>query len=250
MKRLLFIVSFLLLFSNVDAQLFKVFGHDVGFIYVGPRVGMSASRISNWSDATGLENKSKYGYQFGIVGEFGITSRFSFETELNYMSRGMKQEADDFTSKIKVNYIGIPLLAKYSFGFLGLKKVYVKGGTYQDIRTGGEFIYESPTYSDTQPLDNAGWTRADWGLVLGAGAEYPVDYGIWGLDLRYSLGLVDVHKSDAVSNKTQSLGVTLTFKYDLVDLFFKLKKKKTNNDNVETVDGNNKVKGLKVEERN
>jgi len=249
MKRLLLIIPFLLLYSSVDAQLFKVFGHDVGFIYVGPRVGMSMSKISNWTVAGGLENKSKYGYQFGVVGEFGITSRFSFETELNFLSRGMRQTDGDITSKIKVNYIGIPLLAKYSFSFLGLKKVYVKGGTYQDVRTGGEFVYESPAFSDTQPLDNAGWTRMDWGLVIGAGAEYPVDYGIWGLDLRYGIGLVDVHKSDAPSNRNQSFNTTLTFKFDLVDIFFKMKKKSNNND-TETVEGENKIKGLKVEERN
>ncbi|KAB2867541.1 MAG: hypothetical protein F9K37_12285 [Bacteroidales bacterium] len=67
--------------------------------------------------------------------------------------------------------------------------------------------------------------------------------------MRYGIGLVDVHKSDPTSNKNQSFNTTLTFKFDLVDIFFKMKKKSNNND-TETVEGENKIKGLKVEERN
>ena len=98
------------------------------------------------------------------------------------------------------------------------------GGTYQNIRTGGEYKYESPAFSETQPLDDAGWTKADWGMVIAAGAEYPTQYGIWALDIRYSQGFVDVHKSDNVKNRNQSIGFTLIYKYDLVDLLLKLKK--------------------------
>jgi len=217
-------MPFLLIFNNSEAQLFKVFGHDVGFIYVGPKAGMSMSKITN-SDYMGGNEKFKYGYDLGIVGEFGFTSRFSFSSEVNFISKGTKEEASGTTTTLKVNYISIPLLAKLSFNVLGLKKVYAMGGTYQSVRTGGERKTESVAFSETQPLDDAGWTKADWGMVLAAGAEYPTQYGIWALDIRYSQGFVDVHKSDNVKNRNQSIGFTLIYKYDLVDLFFKLKKK-------------------------
>jgi hypothetical protein len=50
-----------------------------------------------------------------------------------------------------------------------------------------------------------------------------------------------------VKNRNQSIGFTLTYKYDLVDLFFKLRKNKTSKDSNKSTDGTNKVKGLKVE---
>lgn len=223
MRRLLLLMPFLLMFTNSEAQLFNVFGHDVGFIYVGPKVGMSMSKISNF-DYMGGDTKFKYGYDFGVVGEFGFTSKFSINTELNFISKGTKEEASGVTNTLKVNYIGIPILAKLSFSALGLKKVYAMGGTYQNIRTGGESKYESAAFSETHSLIDEDWTKADWGLVIAAGAEYPTQYGIWALDIRYSQGFVDVHKSDNVKNRNQSIGFTLIYKYDLVDLFLKLKK--------------------------
>jgi len=248
MRRLLLLMPFLLMFTNSEAQLFNVFGHDVGFIYVGPKVGMSMSKLSNW-DVAGLDNKFKYGYDFGIVGEFGFTNRFSINAEVNFVSKGIKQETDGFSSELKVNYIGIPLLAKLSFNALGLKKVYAMGGTYQNIRTGGEFKMKSGTFTQTESLIDSSWTRADWGLVFAVGAEYPTQYGIWALDIRYSQGFVDIHKSDDVKSRNQSIGFTLIYKYDLVDLLFKLKKNKsTKNTSDDAAEGTSKAKGLKVEE--
>lgn len=241
MKRLLFILPFLLLFSSANAQLFRVFGHDVGFIYVGPRVGATYSTISKFSDMSGFNTKSRLGYQLGAVGDFGFTSRFSFQAELLFYSKGTKLE--DIDGNIKMNYFGIPLLAKYSFKVLGLTKIYAMGGAFTEIRTGGEWQDQG----STSPLP-ADFKKHDWGLSFGAGAEYPTEKGIWALDLRYNLGLVDIHDAAGEDYKTRSrsFGVALTYKFDIVDLLFKLKKKKSTDD-AKAVDGDNNVKGLKVE---
>ena len=50
---------------------------------------MNFSKFSQWSYPT-HEVKSRIGYQFGIVGDFGFTNRFSFQTELNFISKGSK----------------------------------------------------------------------------------------------------------------------------------------------------------------
>ena len=63
MKKILVILSLVAItFNAANAQLFKVFGHDVGFIYVGPKVGMNFSKFSQWSYPT-HEVKSRIGYQ-------------------------------------------------------------------------------------------------------------------------------------------------------------------------------------------
>ncbi|BDX36917.1 hypothetical protein CYCD_02720 [Tenuifilaceae bacterium CYCD] len=241
MKRFLLIIPFLLLFSSVDAQLFKVFGHDVGFIYVGPKVGMTFSNISNYSDEFNVETKSRVGYQVGAVGEFGFTSKFSVQTEVLFYSRGAKFNDD---AGIKMNYVGIPLLAKYTFKALGITKIYAMGGTYGDIRTKGE-RYDSTGTSTV----GAGFRKYDWGFSFGAGAEYETKKGIWALDIRYNLGMTDLHDEagDTYKTRSRSFGFALAYKFDMVDLFFKLKKNKSNEQNNSSTEGENTVKGLKVE---
>lgn len=235
MKKILFTAFFLAINFSLFAQLFNIAGHEIGFVYVGPKIGMNFSSITNWTEFGTTENKRHIGYQIGALGEFGFTNRFSIDTELIFISKGQKQTFTGGESSLNVKYLGIPLLAKISFNLMGLSKVYAKGGTFTNIRTGGSYVstYDSGQTSE-EPLNNDGWTRVDWGLSLGCGAEYPTDYGIWGLDLRYDLGIVDVHKSDPEKNRNSTFGFTLVYKYDLVDLMLRLRKKNQDPDAQDT----------------
>ncbi len=225
MKKLL-IVSLMLISSGAaNAQLFKVFGHDVGFIYVGPKVGTTYSTISNFSDMSGNDTQYRMGYQVGGVGEFVFTEKISFQTEVLFYSRGTKMDAAD--SRIKMNYVGIPLLAKYSFKALGLTKLYAIGGTFTDVRTKGvEEYYGAAAANGTVDLPS-GFKKYDWGFSFGAGAEYPTEKGIWGLDFRYNLGMTDLTNftGETIKNRSRSFGLSLTYKYDLTKLIPKNRKK-------------------------
>ncbi len=207
------------------AQLFKIAGHDVGFVYVGPKAGMNFASISNY----GTSPERKVGYHLGVVGEIGLTSMLSLEGELLYNSKGVIDDlGGGMQQNVKVNYLGIPLLAKLSFDFIGLSKVYALGGAYANVRTGGSVAFESATFSeDPLPLTSDEWKRTEWGLVLGAGAEYDIKYGKIGLGLRYEQGVSKVTKGALDNNnRSSNFGFSLTFKYDLVDLFFRMKNKK------------------------
>jgi len=222
MKKLILIPVLLLFAMASNAQVFKVFGKDIGFVYVGPKVGAAYSTISNFSDQfVGTKTKNKLGYQFGAVGEFGFTSKFSIQTELLFFSRGVKYE--DVDGGIKMNYIGLPLLAKYAFKAFGLTKVYAMGGTFTDIRTKGEWVDQT---GGTSTL-GSGFKKYDWGFSFGCGAEYPSDYGIFGLDFRYNLGMTDLHSGDVgnIKTRSRSFGLSLTYKYDLTKLLSKNRKK-------------------------
>lgn len=251
MKKLFFIPLLFLFAITTNAQIFKVFGHDIGFIYIGPKAGVTYSTISNISDQFGgTSTKSQLGYQFGVVGEFGITSRFSFQTEFEFYKRDTKVENTFGSTNIKMNYIGIPLLVKYGFKALGLSKIYVTGGTFNNVRTGGEMVssYEgSPTYTESL---GSGFRKYDWGLCLGAGAEYERKEGIWGVDLRYNLGMVDLHDEtgDNYKTRSRSIGFALTYKFDMVDMYFKLtKKKKKDSTETEQTSESQENSGLKVD---
>jgi len=222
MKRLILIPVLLLFAMASNAQVFKIFGQDIGFVYVGPKAGATFSTISNFSDMfPGAKTTSRVGYQFGGVAEFGFTDKFSIQTELLFYSRGMKFE--DVDAGAKMNYLGIPVLAKYAFKAFGLTKVYGMAGAYNDIRTKGEWYDQT---GGTSAL-GSGFKKYDWGFSFGCGAEYPSDYGIFGLDFRYNLGMSDLHSGEVGNYKTRSrsFGLSLTYKYDLTKLLPKNRKK-------------------------
>ena len=225
MKKFLLASLFAIMLSPSYAQLFKIAGHEVGFVYVGPKAGMNFASISNY----GTSPERKVGYHLGVVGEIGLTSMLSLEGELLYNSKGVIDDlGGGMQQNVKVNYLGIPLLAKLSFDFIGLSKVYALGGAYANVRTGGSVAFESATFSeDPLPLTSEEWKRTEWGLVLGAGAEYDIKYGKIGLGLRYEQGVSKVTKGALDNNnRSSNFGFSLTFKYDLVDLFFRMKNKK------------------------
>lgn len=219
MKKLI-VIPLLCFAMASNAQIFTVFGQDCGFIYVGPKIGGTYSTITNFSDFMVVDAKSKIGYQLGGIAEFGFTDKFSIQTEMLFYAKGTKFK--DMDGQVKMNYIGIPLLAKYAFKAFGLTKVYATGGTFSEVRTKGEWVDPGGTTSEL----GSGFKKYDWGFSIGCGAEYPTDKGIWGLDLRFNQGLTDLHDDVGETTKTRSrsFGFALTYKYDLTKLLPKNKK--------------------------
>jgi hypothetical protein len=171
--------------------------------------------------------KNKMGFQLGVVGEFGFTNKFSIQGELLFLSRGTnKVYTGDFfgmDTKMKTTSIGIPILAKYAFKAIGLSKIYVTGGGYSTIKTGGSQVYE-----DGISYDDYHWRTMDWGLTFGFGGEYDAKKGIWGLDFRYDLGLVDAYRQmdESTVSQFRNFNITVTYKYDVVDLIKRLRAKR------------------------
>ncbi|QKG79379.1 porin family protein [Tenuifilum thalassicum] len=247
MKRILiFVLAITLGVTQTNAQLFKVFGHDVGFVYVGPKVGMNLSKFSQWSYSN-YTVKNRLGYQLGVVGELGFTNRFSVQSEIVLISKGAIGETAGITETKRMPSIQIPILARYTFSLLGLRKVYANGGVYSTTRVGSGTVI----YSDGMSYNDYHWTRFDWGFSFGCGAEYPTKDGIWGLDLRYDLGAVDVYRQldESTKSRFRSFQFSVTYKFDLVDIYFKYKNKKNRNDEVESEQGVQRPNGLKIQQR-
>ncbi|MDI3526580.1 MAG: hypothetical protein PWR03_763 [Tenuifilum sp.] len=93
-KLILTLILSLFWMIQTNAQLFKVFGHDVGFVYVGPKVGMNLSKFSQWSYSN-YTVKNRLGYQLGVVGELGFTNRFSVQGEFVLNLREQKENRQE-----------------------------------------------------------------------------------------------------------------------------------------------------------
>jgi len=226
MKRIVVVLSVFLISFAANAQMLKIGGYEFGYVYVGPKVGLGFSKISNADKSFGGDVKYRTGMELGLVGKFGITDRLAIQPEVTFMQRGVKTDNNGFEGKYKVSYLSIPILAKYTLKAFGFGKIHLTGGVYSSVRTGGEVELKDPGFTQTEKMQDSLWRRMDYGLTIGAGAEWPRKYGTWVFDVRYDYSVVDLHKSDDTFNSNRTIGISVTYLYDFVDLYYRIKNKK------------------------
>ena len=110
----------------------------------GVKGGLNVSTITN-ADQDGVNSKSLIGFHVGFFGEFMISDQFAIQPELLYSAQGVKLEADGEKGDLKLDYINIPVMAKYyvadafslefgpQIGFLVSAKAK-SGGVSEDIK--------------------------------------------------------------------------------------------------------------------
>ena len=221
MKRLTLVAFITMLFVGAQAQLFNIWGIDVGYVYVGPKAGFNLSTISG-DVGTGFEKKMNFGYQLGGVAKIGISNKLSVQPELTFTSRGGKTTDNFMTISANYNYIGLPVVVKYGFSsFLGVD-VYGSGGFYTDVMTGGKYVttfedgFEEPGYK-IEGTAWEGYNRVDFGFNFGLGAVIPFkNNDELTVDIRYAQGVVDINKlNTTTTSKSTSFQITALYLIDL-----------------------------------
>jgi opacity protein-like surface antigen len=172
-KIILFTVAFLA-FSFADAQ-------DKKGMSYGVKGGLNISSITN-SDVEEMESSSLVGFHIGLFGEFMLGNKFAIQPELLYSTQGVKLESYGETGDLKVDYISIPVMAKYyvakDFSLeLGPQIGFVASAK---IKSGGESL---SIKDDVKAID----------LSLGFGAAYNITDKFM-LGARYNLGLTRLQK--------------------------------------------------------
>ena len=157
-------------------------------IKVGAKAGLNLSTI-NGDDLDDAE--SLIGFHLGAVAEISIADKFSFQPELLFSTQGVKFEESGegytYESKTKLNYLNIPLMAKFyiieglsieagpQVGFLMSAKA--KGEETDSF--GG--VTETFEYDEDIKDDIKG---TDIGINVGAG--YKLDSGLF-FNARYNI---------------------------------------------------------------
>ena len=188
MKKVTLIALSIILAISVQAQLFDIGGVKIGYVYVGPKLGGNAS-FNSVDLGVGAEKSANFGYQIGAVGKFGITKQLAIQPELVYMSKGYTQDFATGKSNTNYKYIGLPIIAKYAFASIAGIGVYGSGGFYTDVLTGLTVVYTDNEFEE-KAHDLSPYSRIDFGLNIGAGANIPFKTGDQlNIDLRVSYGL-------------------------------------------------------------
>lgn len=180
---------------------------------LGFKTGLQRSGVVSDLSINGY-NPAKFisGPQIGLVAEIGFGENFALQPELTYAPKGFRiQEGISLdvikipidlgtTLLTKVNYLNIPLLAKYKFGS-GPFKAYLMAGPEVGYAVNGSFktkarvIIDFTLVEEQINLDQAGVDRFDVGATLGAGFTVDAGAGDFFMDARYTrsfTNLVDV----------------------------------------------------------
>ncbi|WP_040278587.1 porin family protein [Psychroserpens damuponensis] len=160
--------------SSVNAQ-------EVKF---GAKAGLNMSNIGG--DADDLDGLTSF--HLGGVAEIVISDKFSVQPELVYSAQGAKNEETfegiTFESKLKLDYLNIPIMAKYyvAEGFS------VEAGPQIGLLLSANEEFEGGGESGEEDVKD-GFKGIDFGFGIGAG--YKMDSGL-NFSARYVLGLSNI----------------------------------------------------------
>jgi len=200
-KRL--IISFLLLFSLAGsgfAQLSVKGGIAVSGFKLSPGEAGTSQEI-DFQPFLGYEvawvqhgtSNPDIGFQLGVSYAVRLSGDFSVQPELHFAQRGYRFEAIQLYNtfyRLKVNYLQIPLLLKYSLPFDWAVRPGLLLGPYVSFRVSASRTIEIWGERDSRSVSAVDFL--DYGLVCAVDGELSAWSQTVGGELRFDLGLARV----------------------------------------------------------
>lgn len=192
MKKLITIFTVLFFITGIGT----LFGQDA--VKTGAKGGLNFATITNDNIDT------RTGFLIGGFAKFGIPeSRLSIQPEIFYSQQGGKSGDNE----IRIDYLKVPVLFKYSLSSSGTANPNIFAGPYAGLRIlaeqdgGAGFLIGGGASNIENQTESV-----DYGFVFGAGIDIDVGDSIFTMDARYSPGLADVFKDQ--SGKHSVISVT------------------------------------------
>lgn len=191
---------------------------------IGPKAGFNVykSRFNFSEDEATYEQKYKIGFQLGIALDLPLKEMIHFNVEFYYSRKGKKTIIVDegFTNDATYNFLEIPLLLRFSFNAskvrsgnlnwhldIGPTMSYWLGGKGELSSTGPtieyEIVFGDPPAgrSELDKMYISQANRLQWGLMAGAGIEYPIFRSqVLFVDLRAAFGGSNLAESEGSAN--------------------------------------------------
>jgi hypothetical protein len=159
----------------------------------GVKGGLNMSNVSNAEGSSSL-----LAFHLGGFAEFKISDKFAVQPELLYSAQGAKFSAGGVSFTTNLNYINIPVMAKY----------YVADAF--SIEAGPQIGFLMSAKEDGTDIKEF-CNSTDFGINLGAGYNLNETMS---LGLRYNMGLSDVQKDLAPGESgSKNSSIQLSFGY-------------------------------------
>lgn len=220
-------------------------------VYLGVKGGIGIPNLqSNNSSAVSSGYSSRLGPYFGIFGDFGITHKFSIQPEINYSSQGGKKNGEqaipaqqfdpsapagrdvyaNYKSVAKLNYIEVPVLAKFTFPIGGHFNFTVDAGPYvsflvkaKNITSGKSNIYADQGETQPLPVGEQSFDAttdikdqlkgANFGIQGGVGFSMNIGRGYLFVEGGGNYGFVEIQKNEQQDGKDHTGAATVVLGY-------------------------------------
>lgn len=146
----------------------------------GVKAGASLSNLVG-DDVDGV--KSKWGFNGGLMANFGFSDLVSFQPELLYSMKGTKAK-DLEETYTTLHYLDVPLLVK-----INAKGPFFELGPQVGFLVGQKSQVKIPGFGTQTNTDTDGLSKVDLGYIAGVG--YQLESGL-SLGVRYNGGLLSI----------------------------------------------------------
>ena len=159
---------------------------------VGVKAGMNFANLNFEGDGATVNLDQRKGFVGGLFVVWPATGRVALQTEALYSQKGAQMEEDGASGKIKLDYVDVPVLARFSSPVSGGTSFHVFAGPSFNFRVSAKAESSFEDEEENEDIDDD-VERFDLGLVAGAGLEF----GRFVLDGRYTWGLSNINKDEA-----------------------------------------------------
>jgi hypothetical protein len=204
-------------------------------VYVGVHGGISIPNLhASGGNEVSEGYSSRLGPYFGVTGQYRLSSLFSLQAEANYSAQGGKKDglqaisardvnpaADpgtyyyaNYSSVARLNYVEVPVLAKFSFRLSDALDLSVDAGPYvgflvsaKNKTSGKSAIYADKAETQPFPVGEQSFDadtdikdqlhHTNWGIQGGAELEHTLGRDYLFLHLGGNYGLVNIQKGSA-----------------------------------------------------
>ncbi len=164
--------------------------------------------LANLSDG---DADVRTGFIGGLVIDLGLPLLpLGVETGLYYSQKGSSDESNGTSGTFKLDYLEVPVLAKFSLGPPGPISPSFVIGPYAGFLLNSEFEGENEFGSGTINLDDD-TESIDFGFIAGVGVDFNLGLTKVNVQTRYGYGLVDVFEDESSKNRALSITAGIMF---------------------------------------
>jgi len=161
----------------------------------GLKLGLGFANISTDYQELNDFLDSRSGASCGAFVTYSFNRRWAVQPELLYVSKGAQKDLFFVSAEWKINYLEVPVLAKFNIVPDAQLQPSLYAGPALSILLGSKF-----RISDTEYDVADGMKTMDLGFVFGGG----LDYRHVTFDIRYTLGLLNTVDAARINSLTEA----------------------------------------------
>jgi hypothetical protein len=185
-----------------------------------PRFGVAGgANLATLSSDFIQHASNRAGFAAGVMAVLPVSSSFAIQPELVFTRKGTFSKPDGTGGAAKIDYIELPMLARYDIRASGRAKLFVYSGPGFSYRT--NCTIEGPISIDCDALarqaaeavPGAKFSRTDLDGIVGGGVAFDVGGTTMTVSVRYDVGFVKVISYSDSKNRVLSFLGTLEWPF-------------------------------------